>query len=33
MDVELQIDDAPRTSKRFSVIEVNDQVLKLKWSG
>lgn len=30
-DVELRFDDAQRTPKRFSVIEVNDQVLKLKW--
>jgi hypothetical protein len=32
-DVELQFEDAARTSKRFSVIEVNDRVLKLKWLG
>ena len=30
-EVELRPNAAQRTPKRFSLIEVNDQVLKLKW--
>lgn len=32
-EVELRFNDAQQMPKRFSVIEVSDQVLKLKWSA
>ena len=32
-EVEVQFNEAQRMPKRFSVIEVNDKVLKLKWEA
>ena len=32
-EVELRLEGAPVTPLRFSVVEVNDQVLKVRWGG